>query len=163
MRNKTLRSARSTQWFVLIATVTLFWTACGTSAAQVAQPPAPSESSTEAERQRELTVACLTGGGIWSRDECQRPPENTPRVAAALSSINPVNTSISPSNGCGGIINQEPHLITEKDFTHDVIDCLVEMTKSDEPIHIIHGPSLDPDIVREVRKAWQVGTSVLGA
>ncbi len=167
MRNNTLRLARSTQWCVLIATVTLIWTACGTSAAQVAQPPAPSESSTEADRQHELTVACLTGGGIWSRDGCRRPPENTPRVAAAptaaLSSTKPVNTSISPSNGCGGIINQEPHLLTEEDFTHDVIDCLVEMTKSDEPIHIIHGPSLDPDIVREVRKAWQVGTSVLGA
>ena len=167
MRNNTLRLARSTQWCVLIATVTLIWTACGTSAAQIAQPPAPSESSTEAERQHELKVACLTGGGIWSPDGCRRAPENAPRVAttptAALSSTKPVNTSISPSNGCGGIINQNPHLLTEEDFTHDVIDCLVEMTKSDEPIHIIHGPSLDPDIVREVRKAWQVGTSVLGA
>ena len=83
VRNNTLRLARSTQWCVLIAIFTIIWTACGTSEAQVKQPPALPERSTEAEREHELTVACLTGGGIWSRDGCRRPPENAPHAPAA--------------------------------------------------------------------------------
>ena len=91
------------------------------------------------------------------------PTPIAPTAPSPTITIDGAARSINPSNGCGGIINQEPHLITENDFTRDVIDCLVEMTKSTEPIHIIHGPSLNPEIVREVREAWQVGSRVLGA
>lgn len=76
----------------------------------------------------------------------------------------PTSAAITPKNGCGGLApaNGGEHNLTEADFTTEVINCLIEMTKTTDELVIIHGPKLDTAILDEIRSAWDVGVKILG-